>query len=195
MSREPLVAHSLAEAHFYLMATVCDACGRGSFRSGADQNADDPDGAVVVTVDALCTACGVERSFSFRLPRDADLTRREGPAEVNASDEPSQILDVAQWIMLFRIVTESATKETNRVRARHMGIEAAQCLAEALKFYDADAGDLPPIEACFHDASRKRLRNHPEQFSRTRLLELRRKLPTRSTLESSRKKRWWRFRR
>jgi hypothetical protein len=105
----------------------------------------------------------------FRIPRDA-------ADAINPTAEPSEILDVAQWVMLSGMVAASATSEPDKVRKRRLFIEAAQCLEEALKFY-ADDNDLPPAAAFFHDGSRLRFRQSPEHFSRQRLLHLRSKLP------------------
>jgi hypothetical protein len=122
----------------------------------------------------------------------------DGPTVVNPTDEPSRILDVGQWILLFRMSLEAADKEVDKVLARRLGIEAAQCLEEALKFYDEVDNDLPPPEAFFDEASRERFRDAPEQFSRRRLIELRSKLPSPSTIRSrpsaGKKKSWWRRR-
>jgi hypothetical protein len=94
------------------------------------------------------------------------------------------------------MITEAAGKTADKAQARHLGLEAAQCLEEALKFYDDVDNDLPSTEALFTEASRQRFRDHPEQFSRRRLIELRSKLPSaatmRSRLTSPGKKRWWR---
>jgi hypothetical protein len=117
-------------------------------------------------------------------------------ATISSVEEPSRILDVGQWIMLFRMITEAAGKKTDKARTRHLGLEAAQCLEEALKFYDDLDNDLPPPEAFFTEASRERFKTHPEQFSRRRLVELRSKLPNlsvmRSCLSRAVKKPWWR---
>jgi hypothetical protein len=76
------------------------------------------------------------------------------------------------------MMTEAAGKEKNKTEARRLALEAAQCLDEALKFYVED-NDLPTKDTFFHHGSRQRFRDHPEQFSRQRLLHLRSKLPTR----------------
>jgi len=97
---------------------------------------------------------------------------------VNPTAEPSQILDLGQWLTLFRMLTETAGHEASMTDARRLSLEAAQCLDEALKFYDDADNDVPPVEAFFGEDSRDRFKAHPEQFSRRRLLHLRSKLPT-----------------
>lgn len=195
----PLIAHSLAEAYLYLMATPCPSCGRGPLQ-GSDARAPDEKHTqrIRLAIDVRCNACGQSSPLTFDLPLGLGTTkdRESGPAVVNPTEEPSQIIDVAQWLTLFRMITEAASREANKVEARMLGLEAAQCLEEALRFYEDQDNDLPPREAFFHDSSRKRLADHPEQFSRRRLVELRAKLPTISVMRdalSDRKKRsWWR---
>ncbi|NLE57208.1 MAG: hypothetical protein GX616_02525, partial [Planctomycetes bacterium] len=55
---------------------------------------------------------------------------------------------------------------------RRMRIEAAQCLDEALKFFDED-NDLPPREAFFTEKSYRRFLERPELYTRQRLIEMR----------------------
>ncbi|MGB2987912.1 MAG: hypothetical protein WBE26_18745 [Phycisphaerae bacterium] len=196
MPEEPLSAHSLAEAYLYLMATPCASCGKGPL-NGADARAvGDAGRGMTVAIPVTCRSCQTVTTMTFRLPEKPDTTGEHETAIVNPTDEPSSLLDVGQWIVLFRVITEAADKETDKVQARHLGLEAAQCLEEALKFYDEIDNDLPPPEAFFTDASRERFRERPEQFSRRRLIELRSRLPSlsvmRSRLSVPKKKPWWR---
>lgn len=206
MPDDPLVPHSLAEAHLYVMATPCPSCGAGPLKGskaarvlGERRTADtNDDSGESVAIKAACGACRSVTTIVFRVRDDSTGKDENGVAVINPTDEPSQILDVGQWIVLFRMITEAASKETDKIQARHLGIEGAQCLEEALKFYDEPGNDLPPPEALFTEASRERFRHAPEQFSRRRLIELRAKLPTmaamRASLSSKRKRRWWRWR-
>lgn len=200
MSELPLVANSLAEAYFYLMATTCEACGRGSLSGTNPQPNQDLRDTLCLTLTTTCSHCGREAEITFKLPHGTGTDAESGFAQVNPTDEASTILDVAQWLTLFRTITEAASRETDKQQARHLGIEAAQCLEEALKFYDEVDNDLPPPDALFSEASRERLREHPDQFSRQRLIGLRQKLPSLSAMRSrikagqgEPKKPWWRF--
>ncbi|MBI1827521.1 MAG: hypothetical protein HYR83_14190 [Planctomycetes bacterium] len=67
--------------------------------------------------------------------------------------------------------------------SRRLAMEAATCLNEALRFYD-DENDLPSAGAFFTDDSRARFREHPQLFSRQRLLNLRAQLPTPSKFDA-----------
>jgi len=184
MSDAPLVAHSLAEVYLYILATSCGSCGRGPLRGGEAEPCDDPTTGVTVGVAATCGSCQAVTRWKFRLSGSLQAVSGDQAPVVNSTTEPSRILDVAQWLTLFRMMTEAAGKETNKPAARRLSLEAAQCLDEALKFYEED-NDLPTKDAFFHDGSRERFRDHPEQFSRQRLLHLRSKLPTRWPMRPS----------
>lgn len=206
MPDETLVTHSIAEAHFYLMATACPSCGQGPLEGedarpvGASQcplseSSREESEGVTVAITVTCGACRSVTSPTFRLPGELVRVPAGETTVVNPTDEPSRILDVGQWIMLFRMITERAAREPDKIQARYLGIEATQCLEEALKFYDEIDNDLPPPEALFTETSRARFRKAPEQFSRRRLIDLRAKLPSESAMRASlsvKKKRWWR---
>jgi hypothetical protein len=182
------------------MATPCPQCDKGPFAFSDEPTL--PTGETPATATARCKNCDHEHSFRYTLPKDARVPDRDDLyPEINPTDEPSRILDVGQWITLFRIVLESASRETDKVEARRLGYEAAQCLEEAIKFYDDN--ELPPPEAVFTDATRQRLRSHPQQFAKQQLLAMRAKLPAmpvirrhvqadQSGLESP-KRQWWKF--
>ncbi len=195
MSSAPLHAHSLAEAYFYLMATPCPACGAGPLKGG-DATGLRPDGDTpAVSIPACCAKCGARHVYVFALPEGTGLADPSGTADVNPTDEPSRLIDVAQWITLAHVIIEAAGRQTDKGEARRLGIEAAQCLEEALRFYE-DGNDLPPSRALFHDSSRGRLKESPNLFSRQRLIEMRRKLPSLSTMRARlaqpvRKRPWW----
>jgi hypothetical protein len=199
MTTDPLPAHSLAEAYFYLMATPCVRCGAGPLHGG-DARPDVSGDRLRLTIPVRCGRCGHQQEYQFTISGDlAQLqAQREErvPWRTNPTDSPSEIIDVAQWIILFRVITEAAAKEKDKVEARRLGYEAAQCLEEALRFYEED-NDLPPDGAFFHESSRAMGRDNPHEFSRERLIGLRAKLPSLEAMEASQrrarkgKKRWW----
>ena len=197
MPDRPLIAHSLAEAYLYLMVTPCRSCGRGPLKgSDAVRTSGVTAGPMRADIQTRCGGCDGTSMETFDFP--FGLGQGEGePAAVNPTEEPSHIVDVAQWLVLFRTITEAASRETDKIQARILGLEAAQCLEEALRFYDDPDNDLPPEESFFHESSRRRRSDHPEQFSRQRLLDLRAKLPTvsamRSVLAGAKKRSWWRL--
>lgn len=197
MCDRPLAAHSLAEVYLYLMVTPCRECGRGPLRGG-DARAVRQDWGLGLVVDVACGTCQAQTRPMFEVPPDQLAAAKKLPpdavATVNPTDQPSQIIDVAGWVTLFKVIVERAAKTGDKVEARKLGYEAAQCLEEALKFYDDD-NDLPPDSAFFSEASRRRYRDHPDKLARSRLINLRAKLPTLDAMEKqlahTRKKRWW----
>lgn len=196
MSEPALSAHSLAEAYFYLMVTPCPACGKGPLR-GSDAQRVAPDSPVLaVRIDAACAACAARSEYRFQLPHGTRVDADSGIPDVNPGDRPSGIIDVGQWLTLFRAITTKASGAADKPEARRLGLEAAQCLEEALKFYE-EGNDVPPAGAFFCDRSRQRFRDHPEQFSRQRLIDLRARLPRLSVMLAQAgdprpaKRRWW----
>lgn len=117
-----------------------------------------------------CGLCGLEFAIEVR---------SDGMASgmINSSLEASSLIDVGQWLTLSGLLREQAKAEPNRIRARQIGIEAGECLDEALKFYDDPENDLPPQEAFFCESSKLRFKEAPEQFSRERIVGERVRLP------------------
>ena len=182
-----LRAHSLAELYLYLMVTPCPNCGRGPLAGDpAKSLAGGPVGRL--SVASTCKSCKHAFDLEFDLPAGAvsepDAPMHSSNAIINPTDEPSAIIDVAGWITLFRSITQAAADTADKPEARHLGLEAAQCLEEALKFYDAD-NDLPPDRALFSEQSRQLLRDHPQRFARSRLVGFRSKLPTLDAMQRS----------
>lgn len=194
MADAPLSAHSLAEAFLYVMVTPCSACGNGSLKAGIANRSDPVDAGITITIPATCSKCNstVELAFELSELPETDPTQ---PATVNASSDPSRIIDLAQWLTLARMILEAASKETDKQQARHLGMEAAQCLEEALKFYEED-NDLPEPNAFYSAPSRVRFEQQPQLFSRQRLINQRAKLPTMGVMRTRvtsapKKRRWW----
>ena len=185
------------------MVTPCRSCRRGPLQfDRAWAVRDDEAGPIRLwRISVLCTACTTTATFTFQLPKGTEPDSDARPPLVNPVGKASRIIDVAQWLTLFRMVTEEAGRESDRLEARELGIEAAQCLEEALRFYDEPGNDLPSEGAFFNDESLKRFRENPQEFSKQRLIELRSRLPVRSasrpsvsSSEPPTKTRWWRRR-
>ncbi len=175
MDTKPLHAHSRMEVSLYLGVTPCENCGHGPL-APADPASLSGD----YTFDTLairCGACGFASTLPVKVPAGPDALAHD-VAVVNSSPEPSHLLDVGQWIVLHAMLTETGKRAEDKVRGRHLALQAAQCLEEAIKFYEDDENDLPPSEAFSCDASRERFRDAPAQFSRRRLQGLRAKLPS-----------------
>ncbi len=176
MAGAPRVAHSLTEACLYLKATPCGSCGRGPLAASQPCVTARPGGTTLATFETTCDACQAVATVTLGLHEAAQASNDE-TTSINPTDQPSELIDVAGWLTLYRMIHEDAAREADRTQARRLDIEAGQCLEEALKFYDEVDNDLPPQEAFFREATRRRFRENPEQFSRQRLINLRAKLP------------------
>ena len=175
MHSEGFHAHSRMEVSFYLKVTPCDNCGRGPL---APADPDSLSGSLPFESLAIrCEACGLASTLPVKVASLRDAIAHEVPV-VNPTPEPSCLLDVGQWLVLYSMLMEEGKRTEDRVRGRYLALQAAQCLEEAVKFYDDDENDLPPREAFTCDASRERFRDAPAQFSRRRLQGLRAKLPS-----------------
>jgi hypothetical protein len=167
--KSPLEAHSWAEINYYLLVSPCAACGKGPWL--AEPAAADAPNSVAAT--ATCKACGNIETFRFSMLASAGQV--PGGESINPTDEPSRIIDVGQWLGLFHMLAEQAGKAAHKADTRRMGFQAAQCLAEALKFYTDD--ELPPPSAVYTEPTRAALHEYPARFARQRLRDLQAKLP------------------
>jgi hypothetical protein len=190
-----LPVRSLTEARLYLMTLSCSDCGAAPL-GVADSAACYDAGRHVVELAAACGQCGARTKVAFdateiesRGPVLGMLGELKGPASqpaaqvINPTREPSEIIDVAGWLMLYTTIVESAriaARESRtlvqRAAVRRTQIEAGQCLDEALKFFDED-NDLPPREGFFTERSYRRFLERPELYTRQRLIELRSQFP------------------
>jgi hypothetical protein len=198
MSSDALAAHSHVEACLYFSVIRCDACRSGAL-TPTFESSQYADGAW--RVFAHCTNCGAAEAYSFRVP--APPARHDplsSDAPINATPEPSEIIDPVQWVTLAKLMSESAADTPDAGERRWRKIRAAQCLDEALKFYDDD-NELPPAEALRTDDSRSAVRDHPQRYARSRLLDQRGALPvdgvanrvTQADSAIHPRKPWWRF--
>lgn len=187
----PVRVHSVAEAYLYLQVSPCDGCGRGPVVTQGDLTRRGQR-AGAYELPARCHACGTIKTLEFLV---VPPPTRESAASntINSTGERSSAIDLLGWLTLFRSILEASEKAADKATARAMAWEAAQCLDEALKFYDAD-NEMPRADAFFSDASRQRYREHPQHFARSKWMERRLKLPNatvRTTAAPHRK--WWQF--
>ena len=185
----PLRAHSQIEARLYLQVVPCEACSHGPWESSAPA----PTGEGTWRFRATCTHCSAQREFEFAL---GPLAIPDGGAErINPTSDPSEIIDAGQWLSLHYLLMESAQDTEDRVGKRQLTSQAAQSLAEALKFYTAD-DELPPETAFFTESSRHAFADHPERFARQKLRDMRDRLPKAPTppgTPDQPKTPWWKF--
>ena len=173
MDPDPVSVHSVAEAYLYLMVRPCDACGRGPLQPKNDLT---KAGSGTWELSATCPVCATDETLYFRIQPEPTAAQARSNL-INPTSEPSRSIDLLGWLTIFRSILGATSSETDKQEIRNLAIECAQCLDEALKFYDPD-NELPPQSAFFSDASRRRFREHPQQFARSRWLHERSKLPS-----------------
>jgi len=173
--------------------TPCSRCGGGPLAAG-DDAAGFNGQTGVLTIRAICPAC--KALTDIRLDAcglgdsmiEQDLSFAEDAIILscvanNPTDESSHVIDVAGWLTVYGMLVDRAGKAADRAdiiegRAfvRRLQVRAADCLDEALKFFDAD-NELPPADAFFTEKGLNRFREHPDLFTRDRLIDLKAKLP------------------
>jgi len=187
-------AHSVAEAYLYLLATPCPDCRKGTLKQKNDLTRTGPDSSDWV-LEACCASCGSERSFRFAI-RPSPSREQARSDCINPTLERSQAIDLLGWLSLFQTILAASGRESDTVAGRQLASEAAQCLDEALKFYESDQ-ELPGPDAFFSETARQRYETHPQHFARSKWLERRLRLPAVAAETHSEpsggKQRWWHF--
>jgi hypothetical protein len=196
---QPQPCHTIHEVAYYLMATPCPSCQSGPLTIDAIQPIEPP--GRIVDVQAVCSRCDARTPLRFELGVPADQTPPPDDA-VNDTDQPSELIDLSQWLGLHAMFVQQAQRAPSAADARQAYRQARLCLAEAVKFYPDD-DELPPAEAFFTDQGRQAFRDHPENFARRRLMDLRDRLPTRAAQADAQpqppadppqpRRRWWKF--
>ena len=120
------------------------------------------DGQGVIALRAHCSNCRAQRTFHIQWVKVPD-------------DQPSEVVDLAQWVGLYHLYADQMDKADFPAQTRAMARLAAQCLAEALKFYAQE--ELPPESAFRKAESIAAFQNNPANFARTRLRGLEAMLP------------------
>lgn len=184
-SNRPLLARHLVEAHLYLKVNPCARCGTGSVNVADTISVQPGYKDVTVHFQTRCQSCGLAAQQDFLVPKRPSVLSLSNLrlADIGLDDQPSTLIDVGQWLILYSTFMNEVAKEDDRRLARVLKMEAAACVEQALHLYDEPDNDLPPARALFLDATRQRFRDHPELFSRQRLINLRAALPSRGTLQ------------
>ena len=190
---KPLLAHSILEAHLYVMLQVCPECDAGPMEV-ADQNTEEHHIDDIIRLDCACPECREKEAYRFRI--DSRWAAASEPPLINPTDKPSKLIDIAQWLTLYHTVIARSKEASDRTASRGEAYQAALCIAEALKFYEPD-NDLPPASAFFSDQAREQARTHPAFFARDKLLSLQAGLPdlraTQAVTNAKSPPKWWKF--
>jgi hypothetical protein len=175
MSATQSVLHAITinDLRCLLWSNPCPQCARGPQEISA-ANLD----TIPHHVETLCQACNHRDSviFTTEYPLPPEALTEPIPPWINPTDEPSELLDLNQWLGLFHLFLERASlPEVDHAGHHHAQLWAAACLDEALKFYNG--GDLPPESAFRRDLSRQAFAQYPQSFDHQALLDWHAKLP------------------
>jgi hypothetical protein len=174
MGPEVIGAHSVTEAVMHMLIAPCTACGHGA-RDLSDPALKSQD---VIRITATCRNCGATDEGLYRSPTPPGaVDPLSDSSPINRAKEASEIIDVVEWVTLYQMMIEAAGRTPDRQEARWRKHRAGECLEEALKFFEPE-NDVPPQSAFFTDCSERAFGDHPERFTRQRLVSLRAKLPT-----------------
>lgn len=191
----PVQAATYNEILYYLQVTPCQACGRGPLEP---ESRPEIAPGRSVTMQAVCRHCHDHRSIELCCRHEAPAGGPD-PEIINPTDEPSRIIDLAQWLSLFHSLIGIASIQSDHVHTRRIGYQAALCLTEALKFYGPD--ETPPESAFFAPGSEAVFRKFPKKFAKSKLRDTKARLPRMERMadrirrdETDRPpRRWWRF--
>src|SRR5262249_36497388 len=156
---------SVAEAYLYVRSMRCRACSQGPINPNDElTRREAAEGGW--TLQTTCAACKAGTVFHFRI--DPLPTREEAQSDrINQTSRPSEAIDLLGWLSLFQSILTASEQQLDRQVARQLAWEAAQCLDEAMKFYEPEE-ELPSATAFFNDESRQRFRDHPQQFAKSK---------------------------
>jgi hypothetical protein len=188
----PVVSvHSVAEAYLYLMSLRCPVCGKGPVRERGQITKGKPEGDEW-SLAAACAACQEPCVAQFRI-QPTPTRAQARSSEINPTPHRSEAIDLLGWLTLFQTILAASEKEPDRPSARQLACEAALCLDEALKFYESD-DELPRPDAFFTEESRRRFREHPHHFARSKWRQRRLMLPDAAArTRAADSPRWWQF--
>lgn len=188
MEVQPLAAHSIQEAFLYALITPCDVCDQMCVRPDPPQPKCEPGAqktSIGWVVTGVCDNCQSAHRYRFDVGlqcSDLAAVQVHDPltqdTPINPTGERSEIIDLVQWVSLHAHFVEAATRTPDRQEARWNLIRAGECLDEALRFFDGD--ELPIRSAAFATPTRRVLAAHSSRYTRSQLLEQRRKCPTRN---------------
>lgn len=194
MESDTIHVHSVAEAYLCLMVRRCPVCDHGPLEARADLTKVSS-GEGGWDLPTTCPTCGHDEPLTFQI--EPEPTPEQAASNwINPTKERSRAIDLLGWLTIYRSILTASQKETDKTEFRKLAIECAQCLDEALKFYEPD-NELPNENAFYREESLTRFRDRPQQFARSRWLHERSKLPTvvfrNVDSPTTGRRRWWQF--
>lgn len=198
MAADCLPAKSLVEAFLYFYVTPCPICKVDRLEPGEPVPVD---GQSAFDVVGVCRNCGGSESFRFAVPILPPVFERHDPVSstqaINLGTDPSKLIDLVQWITLHETLLERSSSALDQGERRWLKIRAGQCLDEALKFFD-DMAEAMLDRTELAESSKRALTEHPQRYTRSRLIDLRNQLPTDEAFAEAQsndgpKRPWWKI--
>lgn len=161
----PPLSRTNAEAHLYMDLHAC-SCGSTRFARHSSVVAL-ADGDLASRYTGACEGCGEEREFVFRLPP----TPGAASGFHYGGDEPSQLLDPGEWLLVADAYAGSVPAESTGEagqQARAALTRAVAALDEVAKFIPAGEHEIPD-NAFASERGRLLHQREPGRFRRDRL--------------------------
>ncbi len=185
-----LPAHSVAEAYLYIQFASCGKCGKSPLQADGQLTR----GKQFFELAARCQSCRDATMLAFDIRPEPSRQSAQSKV-INATSEPSQLIDIHCWLAMFQQIISASGREQEAGASRELVEEAAACLDEALKFYRDDS-EIPPPEAFFTETGRAAFRKSPERYIRATWMRRRLQLPVAPPAlptAAAAGKRWWQF--
>ncbi len=167
----PPVARTRDEALFYLQLQRCPECGEQRTRWNSTMV--EVDGALARRYTGACETCGQPREYVFGLP-DRVAPRPPGATMHYGGDEPSQLIDAGQWLLLSEPAAEQTRADLaagdRTAAARHAELAIA-CVTEVTKFIPPGESAVP-ASGFWTGTGRAAQDADPARFTLRRLLLL-----------------------
>jgi hypothetical protein len=166
-------ARSMAEADLYLSMQPCPNCGHtGLTVQGFTETAETIDGDEVRLLIARCTQCGKFHEYRFRFPAEPS-TPVDGH-EHFGGDEPSELLDAGQWLLLADAMLEGVpfrpgelSPAKRRILRDRVDVAVA-AVEEAMKFLPEGENAVDPF-AFWSQPGYRLFSSQPWMFERDEL--------------------------
>src|SRR5437588_12254739 len=92
-----LQAHSVAEAYLFVSLTYCPECRRRPVRAAGELTAGSSEWVLPIS----CAGCGRKSDLRFSIE---PAPTKDISVQINPTAEPSNLIDPAGWLALFRVI-------------------------------------------------------------------------------------------
>jgi uncharacterized C2H2 Zn-finger protein len=165
------VARTRDEAIFYMTLHRCPRC--GSQQTPWSASLVEVDGVMARRYSGDCGNCGQSREFTFGLP-DRIAARPPGVEMHYGGDEPSELIDPGQWLLMYEPAAEQARADLaagDPASARVPAELALACVDEVIKFIPSGETAVPE-SAFWSPAGRTAYAADASRFTLRRLVLL-----------------------